>query len=131
MNALLIKIESQLIKDNIILDEFSSIIEKNKINIEIDENNDITNIYLYTDKEKWNQLKDFAKEWKLAKDFFITKWIFNDKNYLTFFSVITQENNESENEKVVDLDKYIYKVPENDEKVNDILNQINNLKRKK
>jgi hypothetical protein len=53
--------------------------------------------------------------------------IFTIDNYIKNFkidNIIINTNNKSEDLKPSDLDKHIYKVPENDQKVLDVLNQL-------
>jgi len=114
IEELLVKIEDELDK-NIIIES----IKENE------------NIYIFirnTTKET-NSLIDFIEEWKIIKKLWIKFKIFDNNNYKQFFSMVEISNNKNNENQIEDLDKFITKVPKNDPKIVDILNQIKKKKK--
>jgi len=123
-------------------DELSMKLEEVLLNIKdisfvFEENEKDTNLLIIKNNKEINTLKDVANEGKIVKEFWIKNNLFNDKNYIKFFTIKeieieTNWNEENEKSKKIDeLDKLIAKVPENDEKVLDIMKQLNKIKKTK
>ena len=123
-------------------DELSMKLEEVLLNIKdisfvFEENEKDTNLLIVKNNKEINTLKDVANEGKIVKEFWIKNNLFNDKNYIKFFTIKeieieTNWNEENEKSKKIDeLDKLIAKVPENDEKVLDIMKQLNKIKKTK
>lgn len=97
-----------------------SLSEIKDIQLDIDYND--THIFINILKPNINSLKDLSIEWKIIKEFWLKFNLFNNSNYLSFFKLL--EYSEKVDSSKSNIDNLIYKVPENDTKVLDILSQI-------
>jgi len=131
MNILTISIKNNILQ-NIDLDEFLVSLE-DKLNeniiIENVKEKDKTSIFIRNINKETNSLTDFIEEWKIIKTLGIEFKIFNDQNYKQFFSMTELPQKDNNQENIEDLDKFLTKVPKNDPKLVDILNQIKKKKK--
>lgn len=71
--------------------------------------------------------KDYIQEWSLLKNFLLDNKLATNDNYKQFFKI--KKLNFSKNWESLDLDKYIAKVDENDEKLLEVEKFLKNLKK--
>lgn len=71
--------------------------------------------------------KDYIQEWSLLKNFLLENNLATNDNYKQFFKI--KKLNFSKNWESLDLDKYIAKVDENDEKLLEVEKFLKNLKK--
>lgn len=69
--------------------------------------------------------KDYIQEWSLLKNFLLENNLATNDNYKQFFKI--KKLNFSKNWESLDLDKYIAKVDENDEKLLEVEKFLKNL----
>lgn len=80
----------------------------------------------FFDDEKIS-FKDYIQEWSLLKNFLLENNLATNDNYKQFFKI--KKLNFSKNWESLDLDKYIAKVDENDEKLLEVEKFLKNLKK--
>lgn len=116
------KISSFIEDNNLFHYDFSYIEEKGIILIS---NNLITNEISF---------QNFLDIWKEIKNNLLLLWFIQDPKDNSLFSLVKSNEcrkDKCENKSWEELDKLIYKVPNNDEELNNVLKQINILKLKK
>ena len=108
------------------LDEWLS---SDNIDMNIEENEKDITIFIAKGENAVN-LKDFALEWKIIKEIGLKYNLFTETNYLQSFE-INETKNTKEKKPLSDeeIQNRITKVPDNDPKLLDILNQIKNVKK--
>lgn len=128
IKKLIIKIEKLNEEDILILEEY--LLEKfPEYNLEYNEDEKIFSLFKndFLNKEDITY-QDFLEIGKFVKNYIVWLKILNKENANSIFSLkkITYEDKICQNK---DLDSLIFKVPKDDPKIKDVLNQLNKVKK--